>query len=95
MCLDDRAIGPMVRTICVATGSRSEFGLLRWVMTSTSQDPELTLRLPVTGMHLSPAFNRTYRKIEAAELLIDSPRGTCRSTRTLAVSSLRWDICGT
>lgn len=54
----------MTRKICVITGTRAEYGLLRWVMQGIKDDPELALQVVVTGMHLSPEFGLTYREIE-------------------------------
>ena len=54
----------MTRKICVITGSRAEYGLLRWVMQGIKDEPELTLQIIATGMHLSPEFGLTYREIE-------------------------------
>lgn len=54
----------MTRKICVITGTRAEYGLLRWVMQGIKDDPELTLQIIATGMHLSPEFGLTYREIE-------------------------------
>ncbi len=54
----------MSRKICVVTGSRAEYGLLRWVMQGIMEDSELTLQIIATGMHLSPEFGLTYREIE-------------------------------
>ncbi|TXI95621.1 MAG: UDP-N-acetylglucosamine 2-epimerase (hydrolyzing) [Burkholderiaceae bacterium] len=61
----------MTRKICVITGSRAEYGLLRWVMEGVKDDPELTLQLIATGMHLSPEFGLTYREIEQDGFQID------------------------
>jgi GDP/UDP-N,N'-diacetylbacillosamine 2-epimerase (hydrolysing) len=54
----------MTRKICVITGTRAEYGLLRWVMQGIKDDPKLTLQVIATGMHLSPEFGLTYREIE-------------------------------
>lgn len=54
----------MKRKICVVTGTRAEYGLLRWVMEIIQQDPTLQLQVVATGMHLSPEFGMTYREIE-------------------------------
>ena len=54
----------MTRRICVVTGSRAEYGLLRWVLQGIKEDPSLKLQLVVTGMHLSPEFGLTYKEIE-------------------------------
>jgi GDP/UDP-N,N'-diacetylbacillosamine 2-epimerase (hydrolysing) len=61
----------MSRKICVVTGSRAEYGLLRWVMDGIRRTPALTLQVLVTGMHLSPEFGLTYREIEADGFKID------------------------
>ena len=61
----------MTRKICVITGTRAEYGLLRWVMQGIKDDPELTLQVIATGMHLSPEFGQTYREIEQDGFQID------------------------
>ena len=54
----------MIRKICVVTGSRAEYGLLRWVMEGVRQAQALELQVIATGMHLSPEFGLTCREIE-------------------------------
>lgn len=61
----------MSRKICVVTGARAEYGLLRWVMQGIKDEPALTLQIIVTGMHLSPEFGLTYREIEQDGFKID------------------------
>jgi len=61
----------MNRTICVVTGTRAEYGLLRWLMQEIKDTPGLRLQLIVTGSHLSPEFGLTYREIEADGFVID------------------------
>lgn len=61
----------MTRKICVITGTRAEYGLLRWVMQGIKDDKELTLQIISTGMHLSPEFGLTYREIENDGFQID------------------------
>jgi len=61
----------MSRKICVITGSRAEYGLLRWVMQGIKDEPDLTLQVIATGMHLSPEFGLTYRDIEQDGFRID------------------------
>lgn len=55
----------MNRKICVITGTRAEYGLLRWVMQGIQDDADLNLQIIATGMHLSPEFGLTYKDIEA------------------------------
>ena len=59
------------RKICVVTGTRAEYGLLSWLMKEIQDDPDLTLQILVTGMHLSPEFGLTYQKIEEDGFRID------------------------
>ncbi len=61
----------MTRKICVVTGSRAEYGLLRGVMDGIRKSPDMTLQVIATGMHLSPQFGLTYRDIEADGFTID------------------------
>jgi GDP/UDP-N,N'-diacetylbacillosamine 2-epimerase (hydrolysing) len=61
----------MTRRICVVTGSRAEYGLLRWLIQDIRAAADLTLHLIATGMHLSPEFGLTYREIEADGVPID------------------------
>jgi len=60
-----------MRKICIVTGTRAEYGLLRWVMQGIKDDPELTLQIIATGMHLSPEFGLTYKAIEQDGFKID------------------------
>ena len=61
----------MNRKICVITGSRSEYGLLRSVMQEIKDSSDLTLQVIATGMHLSPDFGLTFKEIEADGFSID------------------------
>lgn len=61
----------MKRKICVITGSRAEYGLLRWVMQGIKDDSGLALQIIATGMHLSPEFGLTYQEIEQDGFQID------------------------
>ena len=53
-----------MKKICVITGARSEYGLLKCVMRGIQNSSDLDLQLIVTGMHLSAEFGLTYREIE-------------------------------
>jgi GDP/UDP-N,N'-diacetylbacillosamine 2-epimerase (hydrolysing) len=61
----------MKRKICVITGTRAEYGLLRWLMQGIKDDPQLSLQIIATGMHLSSIFGLTYKDIEADGFYID------------------------
>jgi GDP/UDP-N,N'-diacetylbacillosamine 2-epimerase (hydrolysing) len=60
-----------VKKVCVVTGSRAEYGLLRWVMEGVRASSRLQLQVVATGAHLSPEFGLTYREIEADGFRID------------------------
>jgi GDP/UDP-N,N'-diacetylbacillosamine 2-epimerase (hydrolysing) len=62
----------MSRTICVVTGTRADFGLLRGVIEGIAGHDALTLRLLVTGSHLSAAHGETWREIEDAGFTADA-----------------------
>lgn len=53
-----------MKKICVVTGSRAEYGLLKPLINKINLDKDLELILLVTGMHLCPEFGLTYNNIE-------------------------------
>ena len=69
--------------MCVVTGTRAEYGLLRGVIEGLRDDPACTLQLVVTGAHLSPEFGLTVDEIEGdridvaerVEMLLSSDTG--------------------
>lgn len=79
----------MKRKICVVTGTRADYGLLKEIIKQISCDPDLQLQLVATGSHLSLDHGLTYREIEEdgfqidriVEMLTssDSPAGTAKS----------------
>lgn len=60
-----------MRKICVITGTRAEFGLLRPLIALIAKDEELQLQLIATGMHLSPEFGYTLDEIIGAGFVVD------------------------
>lgn len=62
----------MNRRICIVTGTRAEYGLLRGVMEGVRDTQGLQLQVVATGAHLAPEFGLTYREIEADGLTIDA-----------------------
>ncbi|MGL5098983.1 MAG: UDP-N-acetylglucosamine 2-epimerase, partial [Fusobacteriaceae bacterium] len=54
----------MIRKICVVTGTRAEYGLLKPFLKKLKDDSEIELSLIITAMHLSPEFGNTYKTIE-------------------------------
>ena len=84
-----------MRTICVVTGTRAEYGLLYWLMREIVQDPDLQLQVIATGMHLSPEFGLTYKDVEKdfkidkkIEMLLssDTPIGITKSMGLAQIS---------
>lgn len=61
----------MSRKICVITGTRAEYGLLRHLMQGVRDDAQLKLQVIATGMHLSPEFGLTSQEIEVDGFIID------------------------
>ncbi|MBK7891769.1 MAG: UDP-N-acetylglucosamine 2-epimerase (hydrolyzing) [Bdellovibrionales bacterium] len=55
----------MKRRIAVVTGSRAEYGLLRFLMKAIQGSDDLELQTACCGMHLSTEFGETWREIEA------------------------------
>lgn len=62
----------MKKTICIVTGTRAEYGLLRPVIYQVLATDSFVLKIVVTGMHLSKDFGYTYKEIEADGLSIDA-----------------------
>ncbi len=55
----------MRKKVCIVTGTRAEYGLLRPIIDKVYRAENLELQLVVTGMHLSPEFGLTYQEIES------------------------------
>ena len=53
-----------MRTICIVTATRAEYGLLRPVVQKVAASDELDLQLVVTGAHLCPRLGETVHEIE-------------------------------
>lgn len=53
-----------MKKICIMTGTRAEYGLLKPLIKRVHDSKEAELQLVVTGMHLSPEFGLTYKEIE-------------------------------
>lgn len=86
----------MTRKVCVVTGTRAEFGLLRWLMGEIQNHPQLELQVVATGMHLSPEFGSTYRDIEEAGFGIDARVEMLLSsdTNTAVIKSMGLGVIG-
>lgn len=60
-----------MKKICIVTATRSEYGILRWLIDEVKNDNQLLLQLVVTGSHLSTEFGLTYNEIENDGYSID------------------------
>ena len=78
-----------MKKVCIVTGTRAEYGLLKPVIDKVHKSADLELQLVVTGMHLSTEFGLTYKEIEEdgypitskVEMLLgsDTPVGITKS----------------
>jgi UDP-hydrolysing UDP-N-acetyl-D-glucosamine 2-epimerase len=59
------------RKICAVTTSRADFGLLSGLLKTIQSDSALQLQVIASGMHMAPAFGRTWRDIESEGIRID------------------------
>ena len=55
----------MVKKICMVTGSRAEWGILKHLATEIKKSKKLELHIIVTGPHLNPHTGSTFKEIEA------------------------------
>ena len=62
----------MSRKVCVVTGSRGDYGLLRWLIQGINKRPSMVLSVVATGMYLSPEFELTWKEIEEDGLVVDA-----------------------
>ena len=53
-----------MRNICVITGSRADYGLLKKLIKNIDKDRNFNLKLLVTGSHLSEEFGNTFSEIK-------------------------------
>lgn len=62
----------MNNAVCLVTGTRAEFGLLLPLIQRLRDDPDIDLRLVVTGSHLKAAYGGTLAEIEEYGLQTDA-----------------------
>ncbi len=60
-----------MRKVCVVTGTRAEYGLLKLVCRKIKESASLQLQIIVTGSHLSKLHGETYHEIDADGFSID------------------------
>ena len=61
----------MKRKVCIATGTRADWGLLSNIAKVLNSRTDVELQIIATNMHLSPKFGNTYKEIEADGLKIN------------------------
>ena len=70
------------RKICVVTGSRAEYGLLKPIIKLIDNSSKLTLQLVVTGMHLSKEYGFTLNEVVKDKFHINKRLETLMSSDT-------------
>ncbi|TCD46270.1 UDP-N-acetylglucosamine 2-epimerase (hydrolyzing) [Streptococcus sp. X16XC17] len=53
-----------MKKICLVTGSRAEYGIMKPLIQKLSDDTDVTLDIIATAMHLEEKYGNTYRQIE-------------------------------
>jgi GDP/UDP-N,N'-diacetylbacillosamine 2-epimerase (hydrolysing) len=71
-----------MKKICIFTGTRAEYGILKNFMSHISEDRDLQLQIIASSMHLSPEFGNTYEEIVADGFEIDEKVETLLSSDT-------------
>lgn len=61
-----------MKTICIVTATRAEYGLLKNIIKLVNNDKEVNLLLVVTGTHLSKEFGYTITEIQEDEVPISA-----------------------
>lgn len=54
-----------MKEICVVTGTRAEYGLLKSIIIALDKTQMFQVRLVVTGSHLSPEYGLTFQEIQS------------------------------
>ena len=60
-----------MKKIVIATATRAEYGLLAPIIKKFQNEPDIDVRVVVTGAHLSPEFGMTVKEIESDGVIID------------------------
>ncbi len=60
-----------IRSICIVTSSRAEYGILRPLIQKLLLEPQFNIRIAVTGTHLSEQFGNTLQEIEKDKIPVD------------------------
>lgn len=60
-----------MKKLIIVTATRAEYGLLSPIIKKFMSEPDIDVRVAVTGAHLSPEFGMTVKEIEADGIPID------------------------
>lgn len=60
-----------MKKICIVTGTRAEYGLLKPLMQELKKSSDFKLQIMATAAHLSPEFDNTHKLIEEDGFIID------------------------
>ncbi len=60
-----------IRSICIVTSSRAEYGILKPLIQKLLLEPQFNIRIAVTGTHLSEQFGNTLQEIEKDKIPVD------------------------
>lgn len=84
-----------LKKVSVVTGTRADYGLLRWLIVELQKQETLQVEIIATGTHFSPEFGETWKQIVADGLVIshevriltedDSDYGVAKQTGTALV----------
>lgn len=72
----------MSKKVCIVTGTRAEYGILKPLMKRLKAEENLELQIVATGMHLSPEFGLTYKNIENDGFIINEKLEVLMSSDT-------------
>ncbi|MEG0012030.1 MAG: UDP-N-acetylglucosamine 2-epimerase [Muribaculaceae bacterium] len=81
------------RKICIATGTRADWGLLSGIAKELKKRSDVELQIVATNMHLSPKFGNTYKEIVSAGFkinchvpLLDDNNTPCDTVRSMSIA---------
>ena len=57
-----------MKKICIVTGTRAEYGLLKNLMFNLNKEKKIKLYILVTGSHLSKKFGNTYEPYDLIDI---------------------------
>lgn len=61
-----------MKTICVVTGTRADYGLLYWPLKALQRLEDVQVKIVVTGSHLSEKYGNTVNAIKADGFILDA-----------------------